>query len=43
VNPELKTIAAVADVLGARVEVVASKTSRVKRPGKNYAPRTAAA
>ena len=28
VNPELKTVAAVADVLGARVEVVASKATR---------------
>ena len=27
VNPELKTVAAVADVLGARVEVVAAETS----------------
>lgn len=34
VNPELKTVAAVADVLGARVEVVATKTNRAKRAAK---------
>jgi len=43
VNPELKTVAAVADVLGARVEVVVAKTSRKKRAGKRRAPRAAAA
>ena len=43
VNPELKTVAAVADVLGARVEVVAAKTSRAKRAGKKSSPRAAAA
>jgi ribosome-binding protein aMBF1 (putative translation factor) len=43
VNPELKTVAAVADVLGARVEVVAAKTSRTKRSGEKRAPRAAAA
>jgi ribosome-binding protein aMBF1 (putative translation factor) len=43
VNPELKTVAAVADVLGARVEVVAAKTSRTSRAGKKRAPRAAAA
>lgn len=42
VNPELKTVAAVADVLGARVEVVA-KTSRGKRAGTKRVPRAAAA
>jgi len=31
VNPELKTVAAVADALGAKVEVVASKNRRPKR------------
>lgn len=31
VNPELKTVAAVADALGARVEVVVTKTNRAKR------------
>jgi ribosome-binding protein aMBF1 (putative translation factor) len=43
VNPELKTVAAVADVLGARVEVVAAETSRKKRAGKKRAPHAAAA
>lgn len=43
VNPELKTVAAVADVLGARVEVVVAKPSRTKRAGKKSAPRPAAA
>ncbi len=37
VNPELKTVAAVADVLGARVEVVATKTNRAKRTAKRPA------
>lgn len=31
VNPELKTVAAVADVLGARIEVVATSDSQSKR------------
>ena len=43
VNPELKTVAAVADVLGAKVEVVANGTSRTKRAGTKRSPRTAAA
>jgi DNA-binding XRE family transcriptional regulator len=43
VNPELKTVAAVADVLGARVEVVATKASRPKRASKVRGPRPAAA
>lgn len=34
VNPELKTVAALADVLGARVEVVAGGTARAKRADK---------
>ena len=42
VNPEFKTVAAVADVLGARVEIVPAKPSRTKRAGKNRAPRAAA-
>jgi ribosome-binding protein aMBF1 (putative translation factor) len=42
VNPELKTVAALADVLGARVEVVAAKPDRAKRAGKQRAPRAAA-
>ena len=33
VNPELKTVAALADVLGARVEVVAGEGARAKRAG----------
>jgi hypothetical protein len=33
----------VAEVLGARVEVVVAKTSRTKRAGKKRAPRAAAA
>ncbi len=32
VNPELKTVAAVADALGAEVKVVTSKRARKKRP-----------
>jgi ribosome-binding protein aMBF1 (putative translation factor) len=43
VNPELKTVAAVADVLGARVEVVAGKANHAKRAGKKRAPHAAAA
>jgi DNA-binding XRE family transcriptional regulator len=43
VNPELKTVAAVADILGARVEVVVAKTSRTKRAGEKRGPRAAAA
>lgn len=43
VNPELKTVAAVADVLGAKVEVVASGASRTKRAGKKRSPHRAAA
>jgi ribosome-binding protein aMBF1 (putative translation factor) len=41
VNPELKTVAAVADALGARVEVVATKAGRRKRIDKSRAARTA--
>src|SRR5262245_24835853 len=40
VNPELKTVAAVADVLGARVEVVAIGDGR-KAAGKRRIPRAA--
>lgn len=44
VNPELKTVAAVADVLGARVEVVANGEARSKQAGKKRSqPLTAAA
>jgi DNA-binding XRE family transcriptional regulator len=43
VNPELKTVAAVADVLGARVEVVATEASRATRTGKKRGSRAAAA
>jgi ribosome-binding protein aMBF1 (putative translation factor) len=32
INPELKTVAAVADALGAEVKVVTSKGARKKRP-----------
>jgi len=32
INPELKTVAAVADALGAEVKVVTSKRTRKKRP-----------
>lgn len=35
VNPELKTVAAVADVLGARIEVVAVKANGTTRAGKS--------
>lgn len=42
VNPELKTVAAVADVLGARVEVVATKAGRKKQAVEKHAPRAAA-
>ncbi len=39
VNPELKTVAAVADVLGAKVEVVATGGRRAKRAGASvFAP-----
>lgn len=34
VNPELKTVAAVADILGAEIQVVAGDASRAKRGGK---------
>jgi ribosome-binding protein aMBF1 (putative translation factor) len=43
VNPELKTVVALADVLGARVEVVASKTGRTKRADRSRARRAATA
>ncbi len=43
VNPELKTVAALADVLGARVEVVAEDGARGKRAGKKRRSRAAAA
>jgi len=43
VNPELKTVAALADVLGARVEVVAGEGARAKRAGKKPSSRAAAA
>lgn len=36
VNPELKTVAAIADVLGAKVEVVANGASRAKRAGTKH-------
>ena len=42
VNPELKTVAALADVLGARVEVVAGEDARTKRAGEKRQPRAAA-
>jgi DNA-binding XRE family transcriptional regulator len=43
VNPELKTVAAVADVLGAKVEVVANGATRPRRAGKKRSPRAVAA
>lgn len=43
VNPELKTVAAVADILGAEVRVVAGEAGRAKRLGKRRSPREAAA
>lgn len=42
VNPELKTVAAVADILGAEVRVVAGGASGAKRLGKKRSPRAAA-
>jgi hypothetical protein len=42
VNPELRTVAAVADVLGAEIRVVAGGASRAKRAGKQRSPRAAA-
>ena len=42
VNPELKTVAALADVLGARVEVIAGEGVRAKRAGEKRQPRAAA-
>jgi ribosome-binding protein aMBF1 (putative translation factor) len=42
VNPELKTVAAVADILGAEVRVVAGGASRAKRLDKKRSPRAAA-
>jgi ribosome-binding protein aMBF1 (putative translation factor) len=42
VNPELKTVAAVADILGAEVRVVASEASGAKRAVKEPFPRAAA-
>ncbi|HEY6550573.1 MAG TPA: helix-turn-helix transcriptional regulator [Solirubrobacterales bacterium] len=41
VNPELKTVAAVADILGAEVRVVAGGASGAKRLGKKRSPRAA--
>lgn len=41
VNPELKTVAAVADVLGAKVEVVASAASRRRKADKKRSARAA--
>ena len=43
VNPELKTVAAVADILGAEVRVVAGGAGGAKRVGKKRVPRAAAA
>jgi len=43
VNPELKTVAALADVLGAKVEVVAKEGARAKRAGNKPSSRAAAA
>jgi ribosome-binding protein aMBF1 (putative translation factor) len=43
VNPELKTVAALADVLGARVEVVAGGAARAKRSGGKRQSRPASA
>lgn len=43
VNPELKTVAAVADILGAKVQVVAAGDGGVKQTGKKRPPRAAAA
>lgn len=43
VNPELKTVAAVADVLGAKIQVVASGAGGAKRGAKKRPPRVAAA
>ncbi len=37
VNPELKTVAAIADALGARVEIVANGAARRKQPGAKRA------
>lgn len=42
VNPELKTVAAVADILGAEVRVVAGGASGAKRLSKKRPPRAAA-
>jgi len=38
VNPELKTVAAVADILGAEVKVVATGKTRGKQPRRHKAP-----
>lgn len=42
VNPELKTVAAVADVLGGRVEVVADSVGAAERASKRPSRATAA-
>ena len=42
VNPELKTVAAVADILGAEVRVVADGASRAKRLDQKRSPHAAA-
>ena len=41
VNPELKTVAAVADVLGAKVEVVPNRPGRARRAGTKRSRRAA--
>lgn len=43
VNPELKTVAAIADVLGAKVEVVATGASSAKQSGQKRSVRAAVA
>lgn len=43
VNPELKTVAAVADVLGAKVEVVANGDAGPRQRGKKPSQRAATA
>lgn len=43
VNPELKTVAAVADILGAKVEVVANGSVGSRQVNKKRSPRAATA
>jgi ribosome-binding protein aMBF1 (putative translation factor) len=43
VNPELKTVAAVADILGAKVQVVASVEARSKQTATRRSPQAPAA